>query len=130
MYLGIAWGGLFLTSPLSAQSHKPRTTFEGHTDEVLCVAISPDGKTLVSGSADNTIRFWNVASGKEQAVLNNAAVYGVDSVTFSRDGKILAAGTGGNKLKLWDVGAQKGTTLLDINSEYAVAQRGGIQPGW
>jgi len=44
------------------------------------VAISPDGKTIASGGADNTIRFWDVASGKEQATLKNASVHWVDSV--------------------------------------------------
>ncbi len=35
---------------------KERSKLEGHTREVSSVAISPDGKTIVSGSYDNTIR--------------------------------------------------------------------------
>jgi WD40 repeat protein len=31
-------------------------TLEGHTGYVTCVALSADGKTLVSGSGDNTLR--------------------------------------------------------------------------
>jgi WD40 repeat protein len=41
----------------------------GHSDSVHSVAFSPDGKTLVSGSADRTIKLWNVASGKELRTL-------------------------------------------------------------
>ena len=39
----------------------------GHTDRVLSVAFSPDGLTALSGSADNTIRQWNVATGVLEA---------------------------------------------------------------
>jgi WD40 repeat protein len=42
---------------------------KGHTDAVDCVSFAPDGKVLASGSKDGTVRLWDVASGKEMAVL-------------------------------------------------------------
>ena len=36
------------------------TSLEGHTDYVVSVAFNPDGQILASGSADNTIRLWDV----------------------------------------------------------------------
>jgi serine/threonine protein kinase/WD40 repeat protein len=36
----------------------------GHTNTIWALAFSPDGKTLVSGSADQTVRFWDIASGR------------------------------------------------------------------
>src|SRR5262249_9118754 len=104
--------------PLSAREPKPRLTL-GHPDEVWCAAISQDGKTLASGGVDDTIRFWDVASGKEQAALKKVTEYGVNSLAFSPDGKTLASGFGGNTIKLWDVGTHKGTVLLDQISQFA-----------
>jgi WD40 repeat protein len=37
--------------------------FEGHTSSVWSVAFSPDGKQIVSGSEDNSIRVWDAVSG-------------------------------------------------------------------
>ena len=37
-------------------SGEVKSTLEGHTDDVNTVAISPDGKTIVSGSDDKTVR--------------------------------------------------------------------------
>jgi WD40 repeat protein len=118
VWLGLAWVYFFLASPLSAGEHKPKATFTGHTDTVACVAISPDGKIIASGGHDNTIRLWNVATGKPLTTLK-AARHGLDSVAFSPDGMTLAAGNGGNAIKLWDVGTYTDTTLRNKISQYA-----------
>ena len=44
-------------------------TLKGHSAEVVSVAFSSDGKTLVSGSFDHTIKLWVVASGSELRAL-------------------------------------------------------------
>ena len=35
-------------------------TIEGHNDEILCQAISPNGKYLVSGGKDRIVRVWDI----------------------------------------------------------------------
>jgi serine/threonine protein kinase len=78
-------------------------TLQGHSDSVDSVAFSTDGRTLASGSNDNTIKLWNVNSGQLLRTLTGHSD-SVDSVAFSPDGRTLASGGYGNDhtIKLWD----------------------------
>src|SRR6478609_4720151 len=58
---------------------------EGHSDRVLTVAFSSDGKRAVSGSQDRTVRLWNVGNGKELCRLEGHTSL-VRSVCLSADG--------------------------------------------
>ena len=73
-----------------------------HNQSVYSVSFSPDGKTLVSGSADNTIKLWNVETGTEIRTLK-----GHDNtvwrVSFSPDGKTLASSSADKTIKLWNL---------------------------
>jgi WD40 repeat protein len=57
---------------------------------------------LASGSVDNTIKLWDITTGKEIRTLQGHSSW-VSSVSFSPDGKTLASGSGDNTVILWDV---------------------------
>ena len=82
--------------------------FEGHKDNVNCVAFSPDGKYIVSGSDDGTVRLWNIETGVVACKPFEGHKYWVHSVAFSPDGKHIASGSM-DMIRLWNVETGKST---------------------
>jgi len=75
-------------------------TLTGHASAVVCVAASPDGKTLVSGGADSTIRVWDPATGELKRTIANHGDR-VNALAWSPDGKFLASGSRDRTLRVW-----------------------------
>jgi WD40 repeat protein len=74
----------------------------GHAEVIDAIALSPDGGFVVSGAQDNTLKLWEIATGREVRTLrgHDDVVFGV---AFSPDGKYIISGSDDRKLKLWDV---------------------------
>jgi len=71
-----------------------------HEGPVRALAFSPDGSQLVSGGQDNVLRVWDLAAGKERAVLRGHASHVRDCV-FSPDGRLLLSAGRDQQIKLW-----------------------------
>ena len=68
-----------------------KQTLIGHLNMVECVTFGSDGATLASGSWDQTVRLWEVATGKHKVTFTGHTGM-IMSVPFSADGKTLASG--------------------------------------
>lgn len=86
----------------SVNNREGSMTLSGHSDDVISLSFSLDGKILSSGSKDNTIKLWDVKNGKEITTLFGHSD-DVISLSFSPDGKILASGSKDTTIKLWNV---------------------------
>ena len=76
-------------------------TLNGHTASVAVSAFSPDGSLLVTGSRDNTVKLWDVASGR---LLNTFQHEGsINGVEFSTDGRYVVTACGDGTARLWNV---------------------------
>lgn len=96
---------------------------EDHTRDVLGVIFSPDGKTILSGSQDGTVKIWDVAtvSLKRTLMLWNDFSHEVGdaprekevwSIAFSPDGTLLAAGAYDGSISLWNATAGSKKSVL------------------
>jgi WD40 repeat protein len=85
--------------------------WRGHEQGVPTIALSPDGRTLVSGSIDKTVKVWDVANGKERFTLAGHTKE-VLAIAMSPDGKTLISGSVDGTVVVWDlVGGRQLATL-------------------
>ena len=102
---GAWWWGLPspCNCPIAPAGTSPPARLSGPAGPGNSVAFSPDSsKILAAGSADGTVRLWDMATGRQITALAGPAGP-VDSVAFSPDGTTLAASSADHAVRLWDV---------------------------
>jgi WD40 repeat protein len=101
-------------------------TFEGDSQEakafmvgVGAIALSPDGKTLVSSSYSNkAIKIWNLETGELEKTLEGHGAM-VNTIAISPNQKIIASGSVDETVKTWDFSTGKFRHTLQIYGELA-----------
>ncbi|HEY9739286.1 MAG TPA: AAA-like domain-containing protein, partial [Coleofasciculaceae cyanobacterium] len=88
---------------------KERNRLEGHSNGVIAVCFSPDGKTIASGSSDHSIKLWSLDGKELQTFQGHEGV--VNSLCFSPDGKTIASGSNDRIIKLWSLDGRELRTL-------------------
>ena len=90
---------------------------------VYSVGLSPDGRKIVAGSADKTIRMWDAVSGNSIGEPLRGHNKQVTSVAFSPDGTRIVSGSADNTIQLWDAatGQPIGAPLRSDNAVTSVA---------
>ena len=84
-----------------ADTHKELMVLAGHTDSVQAVAFSLNGKLIVSGSSDKTVRLWEAETGKLRRARDEHTAP-VNIVAFSAKGdKFWSASSKNNMLRSW-----------------------------
>ena len=90
------------------------------TTAAFCIAVSPDGSRIVSGSWDHSVRVWDAMTGEQLRELQGHTDT-VTSVAFSLDGNRIISGS-------WDHGVRQ-SAYLDATLSWAMEQDGWIVSG-
>ncbi len=86
---------------------KPRETLDGHAGAMTTVGISPDGKLLLTCSAnDPVVRLWDARTGREVRRFEGNAG-GVDEVQYSPDGRLVASAAQDRPVHIWEAATGK-----------------------
>ncbi|HMP01691.1 MAG TPA: WD40 repeat domain-containing serine/threonine-protein kinase [Gemmatales bacterium] len=98
-----------LVQVLDPKTGQVKQSFFGHRRDVRRVAFSPNGRRLVTGSFDGTVRIWNVQTGEETRTIDAARGGYVEGVVFVGEGNQVASCTSNSgDVVLWnaDSGAE------------------------
>ena len=88
-----------------------RAVLTGHRNTVLFARFSPDGKRVVTASADGTARLWETATGTTLAVLRGHAD-AVNSAAFSPDGRLIVTASSDRTARIWDAASRSTPAVL------------------
>ncbi|KAG9296188.1 hypothetical protein G9A89_014780 [Geosiphon pyriformis] len=92
-----------------------RATLVGHRGNVKCVEfVGQEGREIVSGSSDNTLRIWDTESAREIGILegHESRIWDVSS---NKNGSYVSSASGDGTIKLWDMKSSKHTCVTSLS---------------
>jgi WD40 repeat protein len=95
---------------------KTLKVLEGHIGVVWSVGFSSDGRQIVSGSEDKSVRVWDSSTGETLMVLKDHTG-GVLSVEFSSDGERIVSGSLDKSVRVWDSSTGEVLNALEADTE-------------
>ncbi len=98
----------------AAESHFQDTGW--HKGQVSCVALSKDGRWLVTGGEDTKVKVWDLTTRKVHADLVGHQAW-VRAVTFSEEDKVIVSASLDGVIKKWDADSGKELDTIDKDSE-------------
>ena len=109
-----------LTPRLTPPGGRLLRTLKGHSNSVTALALTPDGKRVISASNDNTLKVWDLADGKEVLTLKGHSLW-VKAVALTPDGKRVISASSDSTLKVWDLADGKKVLTLKGHSDSVTA---------
>ncbi|MFM6280855.1 MAG: WD40 repeat domain-containing protein, partial [Dolichospermum sp.] len=106
-----------LTPSLTPPGSPLIRTLEGHTCSVITIAVTPDGKTVISGSNDETIKIWDLVTGTEKLTFKGHS-NSVNAIALTPDGKTVISGSSDNTIKIWNLQTREEQFTLEGHSDW------------
>jgi len=91
---------------VAGSKEKERNIYLKHDDRVTTLAISPDGKLVLTGCADHKVHFWDIVSGAPSGPPLAHSGH-VSAAAFDADGGIVVTGSRDHTARMWDLGTRR-----------------------
>ena len=98
---------------IDSHDFTPNQTVQAHDNSIFSTQFSPDTKTLITGSRDAHLKFWNVEKSYmvDQEIV--AHMYAINHIVFHPDGHLFATASMDKTIKIWDYEKRKLIKVID-----------------